>query len=117
MEAMTTMSWTDDRLDGLDGKVEKLDERLGKVEVRLVKVEVRLVKVEVRLVKVEVKVDELDKRVGRLEHTVDEMRLEMHAGFRELRGELKTMTTAMIAGFVKLFAAMLGVMATIVTQL
>jgi hypothetical protein len=103
MEAMTTMSWTDDRLDGLGGKVDKLDERLGKVEVRLVKVEV--------------KVDELDKRVGRLEHTVDEMRLEMQAGFRELRGEIKTMTTAMIAGFVTLFAAMLGVMATIVTQL
>jgi hypothetical protein len=95
MEA-TRVSWTDDRLDDLGGKVEGVELRLGKLEVR---------------------VEALDQRVGRLEHAVDELRLETQAGFRELRGEVKTLTTAMIGGFVAMFAALLGLMAAILTQL
>jgi hypothetical protein len=95
MEAMR-VSWTDDRLDDLSGKVEGVEVRLGKLEVRI---------------------EALEQRAGRLEHAVDGLRVEMQAGFRELRGEVKTLTTATIGGFVIMFAALLGVMAAILTQL
>jgi hypothetical protein len=60
------------------------------------------------------KVDGTNQRIGNLDR-------EMHAEFRAVRAEMKTMMTTlmatMIGGFVTLFAAILGVMATILTRL
>jgi predicted nuclease with TOPRIM domain len=122
MEAMR-VTWTDDRLDELGGKVEALDRRLGRLEVKIEALEDRVGRLEVkiealdnRVGKLEVRVEALEQRIGRLEHAVDALRVEMVAGFGELRGEIKTMTTAMIIGFVTMFAAIIGVMTAIFTQ-
>lgn len=49
-----------------------------------------------------------DERLDDLNHKVDEMNREMHAEFRAVRGEVRTMQATMIGGFVTLLAAVLA---------
>lgn len=66
-------------------------------------------KVDQRFDAVDQRFDRVEQRIDRVEQKVDGLRGEMHAEFRALQ-------RTMLGGFVTLFAAMLGVMATIVTQ-
>lgn len=63
------------------------------------------------------RVDGLGKQVGRLEHSVDELTRETHAEFRSVRGEVKSMQTLMIGGFVTMFATMIGGFVTLLAQI
>lgn len=53
---------------------------------------------------------DLNAKVDRIDQKVDALSLEMHAEFR-------AMMRSMLGGFITLFAAMLGVAATILSQL
>ncbi len=53
-----------------------------------------------------------DGRLDDLNHKVGEMNREMHAEFRAVRGEMRTMQATMIGGFATLFATMVGLLAT-----
>jgi predicted nucleic acid-binding Zn-ribbon protein len=102
---MQTMSSdrTDERFDALDAKVDVLGQRVDALDEKVGLLDQ--------------KVGQLDQRMGRLEGRVDDLNREMHAEFRAVRGEVKTLMMVTIGGFVSLFAAMLGVMATVLTQL
>jgi hypothetical protein len=49
-----------------------------------------------------------DERLDDLNHKVDEMNREMHAEFRAVRGEIKSMQTTMIGGFVTVLATLIA---------
>jgi hypothetical protein len=85
MEVMTTVSWSDDRLDDLNGKVDELN-RETRTEFRAVRSEMR--------------------------SEFQSVRGEMKSEFQAVRGVLKAMLAVTIAGFVSLFAAMIGLIAT-----
>jgi hypothetical protein len=53
-----------------------------------------------------------DGRLDDLNNKVGEMKREMHAEFRAVRGEMRTMQATMIGGFATLFATMVGLLAT-----
>lgn len=86
------MNWTDEKLDDLN---EKVDAGFDRVDKRFERVE---------------------QRVERVDKKVDDLSSEMHAEFRGVRGEMKMLMAVMLGGFVSLFAAMMGVVATILTQ-
>ncbi|HEU5142647.1 MAG TPA: hypothetical protein VFU04_05765 [Solirubrobacterales bacterium] len=62
------------------------------------------------------RLDDLNAKVDRIDQRVDDLRREMHEEFRAVRGEIKTLMMVMVGGFVTLFATMLGVIATTLTQ-
>lgn len=47
-----------------------------------------------------------DERLDDLNHKVDEMNREMHAEFRAVRGEIKSLQVVMLGGFAAMFATM-----------
>jgi hypothetical protein len=49
-----------------------------------------------------------DERLDDLNHKVDEMNREMHAEFRAVRGEMRTMLATTVGGFVTLLAALIA---------
>jgi hypothetical protein len=49
-----------------------------------------------------------DERLDDLNHKVDEMNREMHAEFRAVRGEMRTMLTTTMGGFVTLLATLVA---------
>ncbi len=49
-----------------------------------------------------------DERLDDLNHKVDELSREMHAEFRAVRSEIKSMQTTMIGGFVTVLATMIA---------
>jgi len=62
------------------------------------------------------RLDDLNGKVAETNRRIDDLSREMHAEFRAVRAEMKSMTTAMISGFATLFAANLGVVAVILAQ-
>lgn len=49
-----------------------------------------------------------DERLDDLNHKVDEMNREMHSEFRAVRGEIKSIQTTMIGGFVTVLATIIA---------
>jgi hypothetical protein len=54
------------------------------------------------------RMDDLSVKVDETNRRIDELSREMHAEFRAVRGEIKSMQTTMIGGFVTVLATMIA---------
>jgi hypothetical protein len=62
------------------------------------------------------RMDDLSAKVDETNRRVDELNREMHAGFRAVRGEIKSLQTTMLGGFVGMSAAMITGFAALFSQ-
>lgn len=88
MEAMTArQNWSDDRIDGLERKV---DEGFRHVDQRF---------------------EQVDQRLGRVERQMDDMRVEMNAGFKHLGERLDAFQHTLVLFSGGLVVALIGLVA------
>jgi chromosome segregation ATPase len=82
----------DARFDGIDARLDGIDARLDGIDVRLDGIDTRLDGIDTRL-------ERVDTRLERVETGQNDMRVEMQAGFAELRNHMGVLHEAVIARF------------------